>query len=176
MNDEELASKIKHRDEKAFEQLLSLYGGLIKAIVSHHLRNIPMWKDDCCQEVYFAVWNNIGRFDPSKNSLKNWIGAVAKYRSIDYMRKYAAELYSEPLDENMPDESESLIAELKEETESLLENLSPADRDIFVRRYLKDESVEIIALAQHKKPSFIYNRLSRGRRKLREIYERGAVK
>ena len=38
-------------------------------------------------DILFSIWQNIDRFDANKNTLKNWIGAVSKYRAINYKRK-----------------------------------------------------------------------------------------
>lgn len=90
--DEDLARFVASGDEYAFEELIRRYGGLIKSIVRYHLRDISMWQDDCINDILFKIWQNIDRFDAEKNNLKNWIGAVAKYRAIDYKRKYYREL------------------------------------------------------------------------------------
>ncbi len=167
MQEEELVRKVARRDEDAFCELLRLYAPLIKAIVRYHLKMLPMWQEDCINDVYFSLWRNITRFDPEKNSLKNWIGAVAKYRAIDYKRKY---VFSEEYEESGAEDKAFLKRELEEETRELLGNLSAEDREIFVRRYIMDENIDDISRAVGKKSSAVYNRLSRGRRKLREIY------
>lgn len=162
-----MVEKIARRDEDAFGELLRLYAPLIKSIVRYHLKMLPMWQEDCINDVYFSLWQNITRFNPEKNSLKNWIGAVAKYRAIDYKRKYVV---TETFEEAGFEDKAFLRRETEEETRELLSNLSEEDREIFVRRYIMDEDVGRISRALGKKSSAVYNRLSRGRRKLREIY------
>ena len=173
LTDDELVRRIKNGDERAFECLIRSYGGLIKAIVKYHLGNISMWQEDCANEILFLIWKNISRFDPSKNTLKNWIGAVSKYRCIDYKRKYYNEKFSE-LDENIPYEGTAeaniLKKELNEEIDSLLSALTPEDREIFIRRYIFDESAAAISAEKGWETSRVYNRLSRGRMRLRKIY------
>ena len=171
VSDKELANAIKNGSERAFEELLRLYGGLIRAIVRYHLKDISMWQEDCENDVLLSVWRNIDRFDPEKNSLKNWLGAVAKYRAINYKRKYIRELAGKELTEDVADDmsadAEILKRETRSEILSLLEALAPADREIFIRRYILEQPVEEIAAVNKRKPSWIYNRLSRGRKILR---------
>lgn len=42
-------------------------------------------------DVLLAIWDHIDSFQPEKNSFKNWIAAIEKYKAIDYLRKYQKE-------------------------------------------------------------------------------------
>lgn len=185
--DEKLATGLAARDEKALEALIEKYGGLIKAIVSRHLSRMPSHIGECVNDILFSVWSNIDRFDPGKNSLKNWIGAISKYKCIDYKRKYFKELCSEELspEDLSPDaaaeggaEDALIQKETMAEIMSLLSCLKPRDRRLFYRRYILSEPVREIAEKSGEDPAVIYNRLSRGRKKLRhhllrsDIYEK----
>lgn len=174
MNDEEMVCEIIKRNETAFEEFLVRYGGLVKSIVRYHLKSLPMWQEDCINDVCFALWKNIKSFDPDKNSLKNYVAAVAKYKAIDYKRKYIRSLSTEELPEQIADDNEAVKREIQEDTEELLAALSPEDREIFIRRYINGEDVEYIALSTRRNQAQIYNRLSRGRRRLKAIYGGGA--
>lgn len=171
--DKELARLIREGSEDAFENLVRLYGGLIKSIVHFHLKDISMYQEDCINDILFKIWQNIDRFDADKSTLKNWIGAIAKYRAIDYKRKFYRELSAGELNENIADEKGSLSllkCEIEEEINSLLENLSDGDREIFVKRYIMDVPVEEIAASEGRTAAYIYNRLSKGRKKLRRLF------
>ena len=175
LTDKELARLIVRKNENAFTELIKKYGGLIKSIVGFHLKDISMWRDDCVSDVLLSIWQNIDRFDAEKSTLKNWIGAIAKYRAINYKRKYYreltdVELYGDIADKNEVD-ADILRQEIEQETISLLSGLNEKDKEIFIRRYLMEQSVDDISEATHKKASWIYNRLSRGRKKLRHIYD-----
>lgn len=176
-NDNELAESVSSGDETAFEELIRLYGGLIKSIVHYHLKDIPMWQEDCVNEILLKIWQNIDRFDAEKNTLKNWIGAVAKYRTIDYKRKYYRELMTVELNESIADkkevDQELLTKEVDEEINTLLANLKEKDRRIFIRYYIKGQSINEISKAYGKEPSWVYNRLSRGRKKLCSLFLNG---
>jgi len=41
-----------------------------------------------------AIWDNIDSFDEDKNSFKNWVAAISKYKSIDYQRNKASSFLS----------------------------------------------------------------------------------
>lgn len=174
ITDNELAGLVAAKNEDAFSELVRRYERLIRAIVKYHLKDISMWQEDCINDILFAVWQNIDRFDAEKNSLKNWIGAVAKYRSINYKKKFYRELTAGELTEDMTDgkgaDAYILAKEIEAETISLLSGLNPDDREIFIQRYFMEEKIETIAERNSRSPSWIYNRLSRGRKKLRRIY------
>ena len=56
----------------------------------------------------------------------------------------------------------------KEEVEEILSHLNEKDRELFVKHYLEDIDLETIALKSNTKVSNLYNRLSRGRKRIRE--------
>lgn len=169
-----IVQQISKGDEQAFEELVRKYGGIVKSVVYYHLKDISMWQEDCINDVFFKIWQNIDRYNPEKSSLKNWIGAAAKHRAIDYKRKYYKELMAVEIDENMPDGkshlSESLKAETEEEIQSLLANLKEEDREVFIQYYINEQSVNEISKDKGKEPSWVYNRLSRGRKRLRQLF------
>lgn len=172
--DNELVRRIMLKDENAFAELIRRYGGLIKAIVRYHLKDISMWQDDCINDILFALWQNIDRFDAEKNTLKNWLGAVAKYRAINYKKKFYRDITAGELSEDITDGTEVdmdiIKQEIEAETMSLLSGLKEEDKEIFIKRYFMEQSAEDIAAAKNKNTAWVYNRLSRGRKKLRRIY------
>lgn len=174
MDDKQLATGIHNRDERMLECLIDQYGGLIKSIVSHHLPEY--YREECINDILFSIWNHIGQYDPDKNSLKNWIGAISKYKCIDYKRKYYRENFVE-LDDTIPaaDQTEQCILqqEIQAETEQLLKALPERDRELFRRRYIEEESMDEISAGMGIERTVLYNRLSRGKKKLRNFLRRG---
>ena len=60
--------------------------------------------------------------------------------------------------------------ELKNEIESLLSALKPRDRDIFISYYINEEKIQDIARNNSVKEEVIYNRISRGKKKIKAIF------
>lgn len=86
----------------------------------------------------------------TKDSFKNWIGGIAKYKSIDYIRKYIGDLENKNIEDvtiSMDDNSfkNILEKEVKEEIEDLLRCLSAEDQVIFKKRYLMEEGLSKIS-------------------------------
>ncbi len=72
-------------DQGAFEELHSRFQGLVRAIAMRVL-GASADADDVCQEVFFALWRDAGRYDPSRASPQTWIGLIARRRAVDCLR------------------------------------------------------------------------------------------
>lgn len=165
-----LVSKLKKRDKYAVDDLIDMFGGLIKSIVMHQLSSFQRYQDECINDILLAVWQNINKFDSDKNSLKNWIGAISRHKCIDYKRKYYKELFSKELDESITDThsvDENLFKqEFYDEIDSLLSCLSENDKMLFYEYYLGDKSTFELANEFSMKPSAVYNRISRSKKRI----------
>jgi len=175
--DKEIYSLIKKRNEKGMELLINEYAPLIKSIVKRHLYNLPQYHEECINDVYLGIWNNIASFDKEKNILKNWIAAITKYRAIDYKRKYLKtlehiDITELELESDFTIEKELLKNELEYETEEILKCLSVFDKQLFIKLFVKEESVREVSEEFNIKPSLLYNRISRGKRKLKIIFSK----
>lgn len=173
--DEEIYSLIKNRNEKGMELLINEYAALIKAIVKKHLYNLSQYHEECINDIYLGIWNNIARFNKEKNILKNWIAAISKYKAIDYKRKYLKTLeyidISEvDIESDFTIEKEVLKKELEYEIEEILKNLSILDKQLFTKLFLKGQSIKEVSEEFNIKPSVIYNRVSRGKSRLRSLF------
>lgn len=164
--DEKIVAGVRRKDERAFGLLVEDYGPLIRAIVRCHL-SATMYTEECENDILLSLWQNMGSYDPKKNSLKNWIGAVSKYKCVDYLRRHYREACTVPLSEGLSAEEPEDLRELVEE---LLEALKPDDRMLFREHYLEGRSVTEIARATRKNPDLLYNRLSLGRKRLRNMF------
>lgn len=62
-----------------------------------------------------------------------------------------------------------IIQEIEEDIISLLSALKSVDREIFIEHYINGVSLQDISVSMNKKTEWIYNRVSRGKKKLRKI-------
>lgn len=160
---------IKNKKEKGMEVLIDNYRGIITAVVRRHLGVLINYEEECVDDVLMSIWDNIKSFDKSKNTFKNWICAVSKYKAIDYKKKYISKIGHVDLSQEIYYiDQELLKTEIEEEVNDLLSYLNEIDRRLFEDHYLKGESLEEIAIKNNTKVSNLYNRLSRGRKRIRE--------
>lgn len=158
------------KKKKGLELLIDQYGGLITAIVRKHLGTLKSYEEECVNDVLLAVWHHIDRFDSEKNTFKNWVAAIAKYKAIDYQRKYIKTQH-ESLSEAGVGETSEVHNIQTDDVEELLGHLSEGDRELFKAYYLQEVELKQIAEKQQTTISNLYNRLSRGRKKLKAIFK-----
>lgn len=165
MKDKLIIKYIKKKNQKGMEILIDQYNGLITSVIRYHLGSLTK----CVSDTLLAIWDNIEGFDQDKNTFKNWICAIAKYKAIDYKRKYLNKIEISDLDEqNYYIDKNLLKIEIQEELNETLKFLSEEDKEIFRRYYLNDESVIDIANDKKLAISSVHSKLSRGKGKIRK--------
>lgn len=175
INEENFIIQLRKRNEKALDYVIDNYGWIIKSIVKKHLYNLQSVQDECINDVLIGIWNNIDTFDENKSEFKNWIAGIAKFKSIDYKRKYLKGLEYENIDDLNISVSEStyeiLENELSLEVEEMLNCLNEKDRDLFYKLYVEEIEVNKISEETGMKRDTIYNRVSRAKKKIRDIFK-----
>lgn len=174
MDDGLIIKYLKKRKEEGLDMVIDKYSPLIKGVIRKYLFNISQYEEECLNDILLSIWNNIESFDERKSTFKNWVISVSKYRAIDYKRKYLKEIDDLEIDLNLIEdknkvEAEILKEELREDVYSLLKNLKHKDREIFIKYYIEELELNKISKVLNIKESSIYNRLSRGRKKLRGL-------
>lgn len=179
MTDTKIINGLINQDMKSLDLLIDTYGRLIYTVInnildrSHNKNDI----DECFDDILLNIWYNIDCFDESKGVFKNWIISIAKFKAIDYKRKISKSLSN--IDINSTDIAESSNIEeeltIKEEYEELfmlIDKLSEVDRSIFIKKYINEESITEISKDLKLSPDYIYNRISRGKKKLQDMKRR----
>lgn len=181
INEENFIRELKMRNEKALEYLVDNYTWILKTVIKRHLFYLPNFYEECMNDCLLAIWDNIDSYKPERGSFKNWIGAIAKYRSLDYVRKYLRDLENQDIEDVDVSVDENALAdilrlELRKETKAMLDSLNEEDREIFKQLYFEDKKMDEISKNTGLSKSVLYNRLSRARKKMRKkfIGERGA--
>lgn len=175
ITEDNFIEQIKKKNEKALEYVIYNYGWVLKSVIKKHLYYLPDYHEECLNDCLMSIWENICYYDPEKSSFKNWIGGVAKYKALNYVRKYLRDLENENI-ENITVFTEDnalkaiLTKELSLETEKMLECLSEEDREIFIKLYFEEKNMDEISCDTGLAKPVLYNRLSRGRKKMRQAF------
>jgi RNA polymerase sigma-70 factor (ECF subfamily) len=170
VTDENVVQQIKLKSEETIPYLLKTYGGLLNAIIRRYLNGNPQDIEECIADVIVSIWFHIDSFDSTKNEFKQWIAAITKYRAIDYMRK--SETIKKHVSKFELDENISSRQDTKQsmyELSSLLNELNDTERKIFKKYYVEGVPSKEIACEFQVKESWVHNKLSRGRKKLKTI-------
>ena len=175
INEDNFVEQLKFRNEKALEYVIDNYGRIVKSIVKKHLFSLQDYQEECINDVFLAVWENIESYRPMRSSFVNWIAGIARYKAIDYKRKYLKRIQTENLEDVTAGEEDReqmkiIEEELSEEMEEMLSCLSPEDRELFMKLYVEEMEPEEVSRQTGMKKDVIYNRVSRGRRKIRKLF------
>ncbi len=167
--------QLKLHNEKALMYVIDEYGGLIMSIIRKHLFGLPERQEECFDDVLLKIWQNISDFDESKNTFKNWAAAIAKYRAIDYLRQYQREPVMVDIEDTPIAREDGVLAklieqEISKEVETMLACLNPSDKELFLKLYVNEQSLEEISRETGLKKEVLYNRVSRGKKKIRKQY------
>ena len=165
--DYQIIKAIKSRDETGIQLLLHHYGGLLRNIMQKHLYHFNHYTDECMNDTLLAIWNNIYQYDDTKSSFKNWVAVIAKYQSIDMLRKHAKEINEEVIPENAA-YHDNPMSLWEMEWNDLISELSQEDQDLLNMIYIQGYKPEEAASITGRKTSNIYNRISRSKKKLKE--------
>ncbi|WP_105176771.1 sigma-70 family RNA polymerase sigma factor [Clostridium cagae] len=168
--------ELKKKNEKALYYVIDNYGWIIKSVVKKHLYNLQSIQEECINDILLGTWNNIEKFDSSKGSFKNWIAGISKFKCIDYKRKYLKGLEYENIDDlniSTPDNVHEGIVkcELESDIEEILSCLKEKDRELFYKLYIEENEVNDITKEMGIKREIIYNRLSRGKKRIQKIFK-----
>ncbi|MCT4563368.1 MAG: sigma-70 family RNA polymerase sigma factor [Maledivibacter sp.] len=172
---------LKNRDEKALEYVIDIYGWIIKSIVKKHLYNLESHQEECINDIFLGIWNNVHRFNEDKGTFKSWVAAIAKYKTIDYRRKYLRDLKNTNIDDMKIIAEDDVFKEvtkqdIDKDLDGLLNCLKDEDKNLFLKLYVEEQEVAHISRETGLKKDVIYNRISRARKKLKNMFhviERG---
>ena len=182
INDSNYIEELRRHNEDALEFVLRRYGNLLKSEIRCYLQGYQDEQEQCLLDVLMRIWDNIDKFDASMGSFPNWIVALSRYRAIDFLRRNAGVEISSleellergddvlaSLEETASiDISEEIIKaeDFKEKLCDALGSLEPKDRELFIKLFIEEISVEDLSRQTGMSKPIIYNRVSRGRKKI----------
>lgn len=183
INEQNFITQLIRKNEQALDYVIDTYGYVIKAVVRKHLYNLESFQDECINDVLLGIWNNINSFDKDRSTFKNWIIGISKFKAIDYKRKYLKDLKNSNIDDlNIvkDDFAEEIIKdELSKEIKEMMDCLKEKDREIFYKLYVEEKEMDEVSEDIGMKRDVIYNRISRAKKKIKEIFkinENGGMK
>lgn len=87
MDEKELLRQLQKQRTGALEQAVAQYGAYVLAIIRNRSRGVltPEDHEEIASDVFFALWNGAARIE--RGQLRPWLGAVARNRTAEAMRK-----------------------------------------------------------------------------------------
>ncbi|MGN0666311.1 MAG: sigma-70 family RNA polymerase sigma factor [Huintestinicola sp.] len=167
ITEDNFIQQIKKRDQDALEFAVKKYGGLIKKITDQILYDYPEDAEECIYESILKIWDHIGDFVGTVDTFAGWVGKIARFTALDRLRKIKKLQPTTDIDEQSIADRTITGDELFDEFFlELISCLNDYDKDIFIQIFWKGESVEKISSLLGKTKGFLYNRISRGKKKI----------
>lgn len=174
INDENFIEEMKKKNEEALRYLIEKYGSLVMAVIRKRLYLMEEEQEECFDDVFLRVWEHIGEFDRQQGSFTSWIAGIARYRAIDYLRRYRRGLEEVPLDEAVADGRDRVFEliekELSEGTEAILAYLKPEERELFEKLFVEEMTVKEVCEITGVREDTVYKRISRVRKRMRKLF------
>jgi RNA polymerase sigma-70 factor (ECF subfamily) len=184
-----LIARLVERDERAFTELMQVYGRRVSALVFRMLGNRAE-AEDLTQEVFVQVFKAIGTFR-GDSKLSTWIYRIAvnlcKNRSKYNRVRHAGEQDElEAVAERVPlgDGSRANVAKIERPDEAMagrqvekivqdaIARIDPTFRECLVLRDVEELSYEEIGEITGLPPGTVKSRIFRARAQLKEMVER----
>lgn len=125
INRENYVAQLRLHNEKALEFFIMEHGERLASIIKKHLFTLPHLHQECLVDTITAIWNHIGDFQHT-NEFANWVGSVARYRCLEFLRAHQKEATIAWLIEK----------EIAEEKEVMVSCLNPQEQELFYRFYV----------------------------------------
>lgn len=171
-SDDDLVKKLVDHDDQALFVLIRRYGNFIQTVIWHYLRTPyeRSYTNDILNRCYFQIWTKIHTFDAKKGSFKNWLSTVVKNQAFDYQRGLRGTFREMGLPDNIL--AAATMTDDSLDYDTLFAPLAQRDRRIFAMFFAEGYSAEEIAQQLHLSKANVYQRLSRGRQKIRQEVDR----
>jgi RNA polymerase sigma-70 factor (ECF subfamily) len=160
-------------DERAFEELLKLYGPHLLLFTRKMMQTSPHLVEDLAQEIWLAIYKGLpGLLDASK--FRPWAFRIARDRIYrEYRRR---KLVLEPIEAteaaDLAEAGEADAAVDMDEIHRGLEAISPEHREVLVLCFFEEMSYEEIASMTGATLGTVRSRIHYAKRALRNALER----
>lgn len=157
------------KNEDALVYLMNHYGGNIKSMVYQMMAGWKDGQEDCLNEVFLSIWQNIGHYDPKRAGVYTWLMAVTRYQTLKYIRDHSNSWNECELEEGMEitgDEDVETHIWDRENFEALISDLSEEDQMIFRELFWNESSYETVSEQTGIPVSRLYTRVFRGKKRI----------
>ena len=161
--EEKLLMRLKNGKRNAIDEAIAVYTPYLSTVLYNMLGNRLPKEDieEILSDVFVTLWRNADTIDLEKGTLRAYLALKKLNKQRDYTSLDEIEL---PDEAPIPEENtaESVVWDA-------VMSLGEPDNEIFVRYYKFGEKIREIAKATGVNPSTVKTKLSRGKRKLKEI-------
>ena len=187
IRDTELIELLCKDVQRGMALLIDRYGGAVKSICSHILRNFDSSViEDSVQDTFVSLWENLTREKKKVDNLKAYVYQCARNQALSDLKKYRQE-QGLSLDEFQSTGIEELVSTSRTTTEKqaevsigfqcvhkVLDEIGEPDRTIFVLRYFYNYAVKEICQYLKINEDNVESKIRRCKQRLKnKLEERG---
>ena len=119
-------------------------------------------------DCFIKIWEHIDSFDSKKCVFSGWACSIARYTALNSLKAIKRLAPTEDIDSLILADNTSITgdSEFDDFFAELISCLSDEDKVIFIKLFWQGYSVDEVAAEIEKSRNVIYNRISRGRKKI----------
>lgn len=176
-SDLDLLERIRSSDASALDALYARYASPVYSLVWKILQNAEE-SEDVALDVFWQIWRQADRYDPSRGAPPAWIFTVARSRAIDRLRARqrredrtisfddpAAKL--DPLDEEAGPDQVASFRQTRDAVREAMQSLPPAQREAVELAFFKGLTHVEIATKLRQPLGTVKTRIRQGLIRLR---------
>ncbi|HHX55970.1 MAG TPA: sigma-70 family RNA polymerase sigma factor [Clostridiales bacterium] len=183
MKDQKIIDLIIEGNEEGFTKLANKYEKLLfyiaKGILGNRIEDI----EECVNDTYLKLWNNIEKYDSDRASLKTYLKIIVRNTAINKLRDLSrhennqisddiTDIAKYYIDNNQSVEDQVFSKENLKKLNSLIKDLKAKDQEIIIRKYFYLQSSKNIAKRMNMTVSAVDSRTSRARKNLQKEFEK----
>ncbi|BDR57131.1 RNA polymerase sigma factor [Xylocopilactobacillus apis] len=175
MDDQQIASAVKNKDEAVFDDVVNQYSKLLWVIAFSIIGKQTSESDveELVSDVFWRFWQYPEKYDPSRGSLKNYLSLLTRSMAINKLQVKHDPIESDQdfILENLPDHTETnqtfwhLLF-------TAIESLSEPTKRICFERFFLELKPAAISENLELNVTEINNRLYQGKKKLKPILQK----
>jgi len=174
-NDTEVLENCLNGDHQAFGEIVERYQSLICSITYSATGNLAA-SEDLAQDTFIAAWKHLADLR-DRNCLRAWLCGIARNVTKNFLRRRTRDVAGRavPLDRTAEPEAQAPSPRdqaISKEQESILwralEEIPDIYREAMILYYREGQSVRLVADALGLSEGTVKQRLSRGRKMLKE--------
>ncbi len=179
-SDRTLIQQISAGDQKAFGILYDRYKTLVFSLAVKISGNHET-AEDITLDVFTQIWKNAEKYHPEKGLVKGWIASLARYRSIDTLRRCKVrsdinhpqwsdvQLDKLPSNDNTGEALE--LAETRKMVSNAIAKLPEDQQEVLAMAYYRGYTHRQISDALNEPLGTIKTRIRLGLQKLRQMFK-----
>lgn len=183
LRDEKIISAIRKRDEQMLSFVIDRYARLLWKAAASILTDTSSAQDveECVADAFIYLWQHPERYDPDKAKLSSWLSMIVRSRAIDRWRRMVKkreismeELVMESLGypDIAEDPADGSADSRGDELASCMGMLDEKEKELLIRRYGNEQSINEIAMAMNLSKKQVENKLYQVKRKCKQMMER----